>query len=204
MDNTTTTNIEQEIIVLLNKKYNINNYYYNDSRSYYLNNINREILETQLNFTNTDLIFPYGNGTSIDNINKVNNIDTIGNITDTYLEIDVYICYYDIDILNLIIKFILLNRKMPENIYDKHNKSINKSINNRITSTSYYYLDLAYNYFYNNNQSVSQSNHLQEYSKDINYFKKTYNNMGIEKKVLEKFYFIVEEIIIPFSTYILL
>ena len=200
MDNTTTTNIEQEIIVLLNKKYNINNYYYNDSRSYYLNNINREILETHLNFTNTDLIFPYRNGTSIDNINKVNNIDTIGNITDTYLEIDAYICYYDIDILNLIIKFILLNRKMPENIYDKDNKSIN----NRITSTSYYYLDLAYNYFYNNNQSVSQSNHLQEYSKDINYFKKTYNNMGIEKKVLEKFYFIVEEIIIPFSTYILL
>ena len=190
-----TTSIEQEIIVLLNKKYNINNYYYNDNRSYYLNNINREILETQLNYTNNDLRFSYGNGISIDNVNRVNNIDTIGKIIDTYLEMDGYICYYDIDILNLIIKFILLNRKMPENIYD------NKSINNSITSTSHSYLDLIYNYFYNNNQPLSLQ---QTYSKDINYFKKTYNNLGIEEKVLEKFYFIVEEIIIPFSTYILL
>ena len=121
---------------------------------------------------------------------------------DTYLEIDGYICYYDIDILNLIIKFILLNRKMPENIYDKDNKSINNSI----TSTSYSYLDLIYNYFYNNNQPLSlpQSKKTHGYNKDINYFKKTYNNLGIDKKVLEKFYFIVDEIIIPFSTYILL
>ena len=208
MYNATTTSIEQEIIVLLNKKYNINNYYYDDTRSYYLNNINREILETQLNYTNNDFRYSYSNGISIDNTNKVNEIDSLGKIIDNYLEIDGYICYYDIDILNLIIKFILLNRKMPENIYDKDNKSIhNRSIPTSIsTSTSYSYLDLVYNYFYNNNQPLplSQSNKTHEYSKDITYFKKTYNNLGIEKKVLEKFYFIVEEIIIPFSTYILL
>lgn len=198
MNSSKTTSIEQEIIVLLNKKYNNNNYYYGDSRTYYLNNINREMLETQLNYNNNDLRYPYSNSVSIDHINKINNINIIGKIIDTYLEIDGYICYYDIDILNLLLKFIIINRKLTENENENENNN-----DNNLDQLNHSYLDIIYNYFYNYNLPLPKEKN-KEYIKDINYFRKTYNNLGLNKTVIDKFYFIVEEIIIPFSTYILL
>lgn len=172
------TSIEQELIVLLDKKYNNKRLEYNDNSFYYLNGINREILETQINFKNKDFDYPYKNDISIYNTNKINSINTYQNIIDTYLGIDGFLCYYDIDILNLVMKHIIINRQLPEKI-------ITEETNN----------SWIYNYFF------SLEPKKFDIKKNLNYFINTYSNIGIEKKTISKFFYIVKEIIIPFSTY---
>lgn len=176
--NNLTTNIEQEIIVLLDKKYNNKRLDYNDNSYYYLNGINREILENQINFKNTDFYYTYKNGLSIYNINEINKIDTLKLIIDAYLEIDGFLCYYDIDILNLVMKHIIINRDLPEKI-------VKEDENN----------NWVYSYFF------PQEKQTLNIKKNRDYFINKYSKKGIEKKTLSKFFFIVEEIIIPLSTY---
>lgn len=176
--NNLTTNIEQEIIVLLDKKYNNKRLDYNDNSYYYFNGINREILETQINFRNTHFYYTYKNGLSIYNINEINKIDTLKLIIDAYLEIDVFLCYYDIDILNLVIKHIIINRDLPEKIVKEDEKN-----------------NCVYSYFF------PQEKQTLNIKKNLDYFINKYSKKGLEKKTLTKFFFIVEEIIIPLSTY---
>lgn len=171
------TSIEQELIVLLDKKYNNKRLEYDDNSFYYLNGINKEILENQINFKNKDFDYSYKNGISVYNVNKINSINTYQNIIDTYLEIDGFMCYYDINILNLVMKHIIINRQLPEKITEETN-------NNSI-----------YNYFFSTEPKKL------EIKKNLNYFINTYSNIGIEKKTISKFFYIVKEIIIPFSTY---
>lgn len=182
------TSIEQEIIVLLDKKYNNERYDYMKNNSYLLNGINREILENQINFKNSDFDYPYNEYISIYNVNRINMIDTIKLVIDTYLNIDGFICYYDIDILNLVLKYIKINRKLPEKEKQKPKKS-----------DYWWFLE----YFFSDEKT--KTNTKQTCVKRNNlYFKHTYKNIGLNKNIINKFFFIVEEIIIPFSTYELL
>lgn len=186
-----TTSIENEIIVLLNKKYNSDNYNYDDTRSYYNNSINKEMLMSQLNYKNNDLNYNYQNSVSRYNINIINNIDILEKIINTYLDLDGYICYYDIDILNIIIKYILLNRNLDDIVV---NKEIEKT-----------YFEMFINYIPYLNSYINKTISKKEpIKKDSIYFFNTYNNIGLHKTVKNLFYQIVNEIIIPFSTYELL
>ena len=183
------TSLEQEIIVLLDKKYNNKRYDYMKNNSYLLNGINREMLENQINFKNSDFDYSYKNGISIYNVNRINTIDTIKLVIDTYLNIDGFICYYDIDILNLVLKYIKINRDLPE-----------KAEENKI------YQCWLIEYFFPHEKNEKNEKEIKKKSIKRNrlYFKNTYKNIGLKKNIIEKFFFIIDEILIPFSTYELL
>jgi hypothetical protein len=82
--------IEDGIIELLNKKYKIDKFFEN---TYKHKEINLEQLNININ-------------TTINNYNDVLN---------KYLEIDSILCLYDVDIINLILKFISINKTLEDN-----------------------------------------------------------------------------------------
>jgi hypothetical protein len=85
--------IEDGIIELLYKKYKIDSYSEHTRKH---NTINKDELLLNLN-------------------TYLNNSDDLLN---TYLEIESTLCYYDIDIINLIFKYISINKTLEENDYD--------------------------------------------------------------------------------------
>ena len=98
--------IEDGIIELLYKKYKIDRYSENNRKH---NSISIEQLHLNLN---TDL-------------------SNCEDLIKTYLENESTPCYYDIDIINLIFKYISINKTLEENNYD------NKS---SLMDTIYYYI----------------------------------------------------------------
>lgn len=86
-------NLNNGLIELLNKKYNINIYI--ESNSHKLKTISKQYLKNNINF-DKDLTFE---------------------ITEEYIKINPKLCYYDIDILNIIIKFIIKNRQLVKYIH---------------------------------------------------------------------------------------
>jgi hypothetical protein len=98
--------IENGIIELLYKKYKINSYSENTRKH---NIIKSEQLQLNLN-------------------TYLNNSDDLLN---TYLEIESALCYYDIDIINLIFKYISINKTLEENDF---------GIKSSIMDTIYYYI----------------------------------------------------------------
>lgn len=102
----TLNSIEDGIIELLYKKYKIDSYSEHTRKH---NTITKDVLLLNLN---TDLI----------------NWEAL---LDKYLEIESPLCYYDIDIINMIFKYISVNKTLEENDYD------NKS---SLIDTIYYYL----------------------------------------------------------------
>jgi hypothetical protein len=82
--------IEDGIIELLNKKYKIDKYLEN---TYKHKEINLEHLKLNINI----------------------NINNYNDILNKYLEIDSILCLYDVDIFNLILKFISINKTLEDN-----------------------------------------------------------------------------------------
>ena len=98
--------IEDGIIELLYKKYKIDCY--------------TEHTRKHNTITKNELLL---------NINT--NLINWEDLLDTYMEIESSLCYYDIDILNLIFNYIFINKTLEENDYD------NKS---SFMDSIYYYL----------------------------------------------------------------
>ena len=98
--------IEDGIIELLYKKYKVDSYSEHTRKH---NNITFDELIINLN---TDLI-------------------NYKELLNKYLEIESIICYYDIDIINMIFKYITINKTLEENDYN------NKS---SLIDTIYYYI----------------------------------------------------------------
>lgn len=99
--------IENGIIELLYKKYKIDSY---SEYTHKHNTITKDILLLNLN---TDL----------------NNSEDLINI---YLEIESILCYYDIDIINMIFKYICINKTLEEN---------DLGLKTSFMDTIYYYID---------------------------------------------------------------
>jgi hypothetical protein len=98
--------IENGIIELLYKKYKIDSYSENTRKH---NIITKDILLLNLN-------------------TELNNYEEIIN---KYLEIESILCYYDIDIINMIFKYICINKTLEENDF---------GLKSSFTDTIYYYL----------------------------------------------------------------
>ena len=148
-------NLNNGIIDLLNKKYKIYNYIdYNNTNF-------RKITKKELKeYINYDLFI-------------------IKNIIDDYINIDNNLCLYDIDIVNLIIKSILINKKLPiykDNDYKKSNLFIN----------------LLYTMFGYTNEKNASIN----YKKTNDYFNN--NALKLNKKIKEQ-YLKIADIILKFS-----
>ena len=132
-------NIENGIIDLLIKKYKVDQYNENIN-SFKNNSIDLQILKEQCNISEYFFI--------------------------KYLEIDSKICTYDIDILNLLIKY--------KNVYNKYKNEYLKKKNYSILETIYFYF--GYN--------KSKSDYI-----DLDYFIKKSENINekIKNKYLQLF-----------------
>ena len=148
-------NLNNGIIDLLNKKYKIYNYIdYNNTNF-------RKITKKELKeYINYDLFI-------------------INSIINDYITIDNELFQYDIDIVNLIIKSILINKKLPiykDNDYKKSNLFINL-------------LYTMFGYTNEKNESIN-------YKKTNDYFNN--NALKLNKKIKEQ-YLKIADIILKFS-----
>lgn len=147
-------NLNNGIIDLLYKKYKLNNY-----NEYSINNY-RKIEKKELkNHINYDLFI-------------------LNSVLNEYVMIDNYLCVYDIDILNLIFKSILVNKKLP---YYKESEPSN------------FYLTTLYKMFgYTSTEHDSNIN----YKKTNDYFSKKAEIINIKVK---DYYIKISDIIMKYS-----
>ena len=82
--------LNKGIIELISKKYKLNDYY--KIESYKHNEINVSKIKQNL----------------------THNIENVDDIIQTYVNKNPYLCYYDIDIINLIIKYIKVNKNLEK------------------------------------------------------------------------------------------
>jgi len=142
-------NIDIGIVDLLSKKYKIDKY--RENSIYYNKKINLEQLKKGINY---DYFF-------------------VNELINKYLLIETYITPYDIDIVNLIIKYILINSKFQ----------VKKPKNYSVLENIYYYFGFKSN--------VTQEN----YRKTIDYYQSKNVNIIIKDKYIKIF----NTIIIPYS-----
>ena len=149
-------NIENEIINILMKKNDTCNF--NTTNINFFKNITKKQLKDNVNF-------------KVFYLNK---------IIDKYLVIDNNIMMCDIDIINLIIKYIQINNKLP--------RKINKSIQKTYLDTLYYYLGY---------ENINKENDLTEYKKSIDYFLNKKDKINI--LIRAKYFRIFNDIVIKYS-----
>lgn len=145
-------NLNGGLIELLNKKYKTN-IYDNNINIHKHNSITKSYLKHNINY----------------------DYDLISEIIEEYLQINSGICYYDIDILNIIIKFILKNRKLLKYIH--RNKT---------------FYDKVLDFFGNNNNTITKT-----YRKDWDYFNK--NSLKINSNIKDIYIIISKNIILKYS-----
>ena len=119
-------NIENGIVDLLSKKYSVDSYNEN------------------INTYKTKII-------PLDKF--ITNIDIPTDLLNRYLEIDSILCSYDIDILNLVLKYINLKNKLNKPPYKKYT----------FRETIYYYLG-----YDREQQTTISKEYFEKKSKDIN------------------------------------
>ena len=119
-------NIENGIVDLLSKKYSVDSYNEN------------------INTYKTKII-------PLDKF--ITNIDIPTDLLNRYLEIDSILCSYDIDILNLVLKYINLKNKLNKPQYKKYT----------FRETIYYYLG-----YDREQQTTISKEYFEKKSKDIN------------------------------------
>jgi len=139
-------NIENGIIELLIKKYHVDEY--SEIHNYKNTIINIDVLKSGI----------------------INDISIVNKVINKYLEIHSELCTYDIDIVNLIIKYILLN------------KNVKIEPNYTMLDNIYYYLG------YNKNEIEDN---------DKNYFDT--KSLTINNKIRNIYLFIFKNIITPLS-----
>lgn len=149
-------NIESEIISILMKK--------NDKRNFNVTNINffRSISKKQLK----------------ENVNF--KVFYLNNIIDKYLVIDNNLMMCDIDIINLILKYIQINNKLP--------RKVDKPLEKSYLDTLYYYLGY---------ENLNKENDLTEYKKTIDYFLNKKEKINI--LIRDKYFRIFNDIVIKYS-----
>ena len=170
-------NLEIEIIKLLYKKYDINNSNI-DVSNFKLNTITKDYFKININ-------------NLLNHRNNVNEEEFINDLIKEYTEIETALCYYDIDIMNMVIKYISLNREITINIEKYKNMESNKNKDKGI------FYDIV-NYIFNKTPKINN----RIIPRDLYYFKKKFR--GINTHVKPKLFGIAENIIVPYSTYILL
>lgn len=170
-------NLEIEIIKLLYKKYDINNINDVNLSNFKLNYINKQYFSININ-------------NAINHRTQEEEDIFINDLIREYTEIEKQLCYYDIDIINMIIKYISFNKDITKK-YNLENIKVNTSK----------YWDITYllNYFNKKTELVINKKFIP---RDLYYFKKKYN--GINSSIKTKLFGIVKNIIVPYSTYILL
>ena len=141
-------NIDIGIVELLSKKYKIDKY--RENSIYYNKKINLDQLKKGINY---DYFF-------------------VNELINTYLLIETYITPYDIDIINLIIKYIIINSKFK----------VKKPQNYSLLENIYYYIGF---------KSIQNTN----YRKTIDYHQCKNVNIIIKDKYIKIF----NTIIIPYS-----
>ena len=169
-------NLEIEIIKLFYKKYDINNSNI-EASNFKLNTITKDYFKININ-------------NILNHRNNVNEEEFINDLTKEYTEIETILCYYDIDIMNMVIKYISLNREITINI----EKYKNMETSNKDEG---FFYDIV-NYFYNKTPQINN----RFIPRDLYYFRKKFQ--GINTQIKPKLFMIAENIIVPYSTYILL